>query len=111
MKNQNKKTWAWITPPRGKTSVPGSTYSNDERYNSRQWRKMRYQFLRENPLCVECHKSNRVSQSTVADHIKPVTSGGEFWDIDNLQALCASCHGRKSAIEGNEKRKNDLNAI
>jgi 5-methylcytosine-specific restriction enzyme A len=38
--------------------------------------------------------------STVADHITPVRLGGDFWDINNLQGLCASCHNSKSAKEG-----------
>jgi 5-methylcytosine-specific restriction protein A len=35
------------------------------------------------------------------DHIKPIRLGGEMYDIENLQSLCKSCHGRKSAKERN----------
>ena len=68
---------------------------SDGPYNSAAWRKLRSQVLREYPVCNECKRN----PSTVADHITPVRLGGEFWDINNLQGLCASCHNSKSAKE------------
>jgi 5-methylcytosine-specific restriction protein A len=39
-------------------------------------------------------------QATVVDHIKPHQGDPElFWDSENLQALCAPCHSRKTASE------------
>ena len=39
--------------------------------------------------------------ATVADHIIPHKGNLElFWDEGNLQALCKSCHDRKTAKEG-----------
>ena len=34
-----------------------------------------------------------------ADHIKPIAEGGEKLDLQNGQALCHSCHSRKTATE------------
>ena len=31
-----------------------------------------------------------------ADHIVPVSEGGEIWDMGNLQRLFGPCHGRKT---------------
>jgi 5-methylcytosine-specific restriction enzyme A len=41
-----------------------------------------------------------VASATVADHITPHKGDPVlFWDPDNLQSLCAACHGRKTATE------------
>ena len=64
-------------------------------YNSREWQRLSRQFLDENYICSECP-----SVSEHCDHIKP--HGGNpklFWDVRNWQALCASCHGKKTRKE------------
>ena len=66
----------------------------EPRYNSRRWRKARFSFLKYNPTCIVCNKL-----ATVVDHIKPVRLGGEFWNVDNWQPMCAVCHNRKSGYE------------
>jgi 5-methylcytosine-specific restriction protein A len=43
--------------------------------------------------------------ATVVDHIQPVRLGGEFWDRDNWQPMCASCHNAKSAKERHGTQK------
>lgn len=64
-------------------------------YNSTAWRKLaRKQLIRE-PLCSICLKEGRASMAEIADHIKPITEGGERLDINNLQSLCRSCHNKK----------------
>jgi 5-methylcytosine-specific restriction protein A len=70
------------------------TYS-DGPYNTSSWRKLRYQVIQAGPVCAACRRA----PSVVADHITPVRLGGDFWDINNLQALCARCHNSKSAKE------------
>lgn len=49
-------------------------------------------YLRSHPLCVMCAAEQRIAAASVVDHVVPVNAGGEFWDTDNWQALCASCH-------------------
>ena len=66
----------------------------DARYNGRKWRSLREAVLKKNPTCVECGRL-----ATVVDHILPVRCGGGFYDLDNLQPLCADDHNRKSARE------------
>lgn len=66
-------------------------------YNYR-WQKVRRMYLRENPLCVECLKEGWVIPATVVDHIEPHRGDQDkFWNEDNLQSLCESCHNRKTA--------------
>jgi len=45
-------------------------------------------------------KAERVAPATVVDHIEPHKGDEElFYDINNLQSLCKSCHDRKTAKE------------
>lgn len=65
-------------------------------YDSR-WRKARAAFLQRNPLCNECIKHGRLTPATVVDHVIPHRGDQKlFWDEDNWQALCKSCHDRKT---------------
>lgn len=55
-----------------------------------KWRMTRARFLKRNPACVECG-----DKATDVDHIKPRADGGtDEWT--NLQALCHSCHSKKT---------------
>ena len=65
-------------------------------YDSR-WRKARAAFLQRNPLCNECIKHGRLTPATVVDHVIPHRGDQKlFWDEANWQALCKSCHDRKT---------------
>ena len=68
-------------------------------YQSREWRRVRAAFLREHPLCEACEARGRVVPAVVADHVHPLKDGGLRFDWANLQALCVSCHNRKTAGE------------
>lgn len=64
-----------------------------ELYGSRQWRNLRASVLSEEPLCRTCDQQGRVTVATVVDHIKEHKGDVTlFYDRDNLQPLCASCH-------------------
>jgi len=64
------------------------------------WQKARLNFLKMNPLCVECYKSGVLEPATDVDHIKPHKGDMVlFWDRSNWQGLCKSCHSRKTAKE------------
>lgn len=68
-------------------------------YNAR-WRKARWRFLRDNPLCVQCRDAGYFVPARIVDHIKPHKGEhGLFWDTANWQALCKTCHDRKTATE------------
>jgi len=73
--------------------------SHQRGYNSR-WRKARLVYLRSNPLCVICSTEGRLTAANVIDHIKPHKGNNAlFWDESNWQALCESCHNRKTLTE------------
>lgn len=69
-------------------------------YNYR-WQKAREGHLRSHPLCVECARRGLVVQATVVDHIVPHRGDSQlFWDPDNRQSLCKTCHDSwKQALE------------
>ena len=46
--------------------------------------------------CPTCKRLARVRPAHIVDHIKPIKEGGEPLALDNLQALCWSCHSTKS---------------
>jgi 5-methylcytosine-specific restriction protein A len=57
-------------------------------------------YLVAHPLCADpgnVHGSEVVTANEV-DHIKSKSQGGKD-EWDNLQALCKSCHSRKTAAE------------
>ena len=63
-----------------------------------QWKIDRDAHIAANPLCEMCMKDGRLTPSTQSDHIVPRRRGGsEFWS--NRQALCASCHSKKTMKE------------
>jgi 5-methylcytosine-specific restriction enzyme A len=68
-------------------------------YQSRQWRLVRAAFLREHPLCGACRERGGLIPARVVDHVVPVKDGGARYLASNLQALCVSCHNRKTARE------------
>jgi 5-methylcytosine-specific restriction protein A len=62
-----------------------------------KWRKARDAWLKECPLCVECEKRGRLVDATDVDHIVPHRGNKAiFWDYDNWQSLCGTCHKRKT---------------
>lgn len=70
-------------------------------YNTRVWRKLRAATLLRSPLCVHCEAEHRVTVATDVDHIDPHRGDwAKFTDLGNLQALCRSCHSRKTKKEG-----------
>lgn len=58
-----------------------------------EWPTLRRNVLREEPYCRLCP-----ALSTDVDHIVPLRHGGTNARV-NLQALCHSCHSRKTARE------------
>lgn len=68
-------------------------------YDSK-WRKAREGFLAKHPLCVRCQANDVIEPATVVDHITPHRGDRSvFWDNQNWQPLCKSCHDRKTATE------------
>lgn len=66
----------------------------------RKWGKARLAFLADHPFCVECERHSETTVATEVDHIRPHRGSARlFWDQRNWQALCRTCHNRKTATE------------
>lgn len=69
-----------------------------DRVRGRKGHDLRYRRLRNHPLCAECYKRGRVTETEEIDHIIPLAFGGTDTE-DNVQGLCVPCHTFKSAVE------------
>lgn len=70
--------------------------STERGYDAR-WRDARKLFLDKNPLCVQCMQKGELTPATVVDHIIPHRGDQRlFWDENNWQPLCKSCHDKKT---------------
>lgn len=69
-------------------------------YRLERWVKESRNFLKANPLCVDCAELGAVEQATDVDHVIPHRGDrGLFFQRSNWQALCHRCHSRKTARE------------
>ena len=64
------------------------------------WYFIRRRILLRDPLCRLRYADICTSVSTQVDHVE----AGDNHEDDNLQGVCAPCHGRKSSAEGNAAR-------
>jgi len=72
-------------------------------YNSLLWRKIRFGYIIENPVCEVHLTAGYLVDCTsggVVDHLVSITNGGAKYDPQNMATMCATCHNRKSALEG-----------
>ena len=78
--------------------------SHQRGYN-RQWRKARLVHLAQEPLCRFCLGLDCIVEATVVDHIIPHKGDKDlFWDTDNWQSLCKTCHDSiKSRMENGKE--------
>lgn len=86
------------------TGRPGSS----SRGYTYKWRQVRLSYLKEHPLCVHCLAVGDTMPAQEVDHIRRHNGRGDpdFFNHDNLQALCKSCHSSKTRRESSEyKRK------
>ena len=62
-------------------------------YDTTRWRKVRIRHLNEYPLCALCARQGVDTEATVVDHVVEHKGNYDlFWNQDNWQSLCASCH-------------------
>ena len=72
----------------------------DKPYGNQRWRNIREAFLLRHPLCAHCAQVGVDTKSTVVDHIVPHNGDSKLmWNSENLQTLCAVCHGAKRSAE------------
>jgi 5-methylcytosine-specific restriction protein A len=76
-----------------------------------RWKALRAAHLAAHPICVGFGSSRErcSSRATIADHVVPERVAPErALDPGNIEGLCASCHGRKTAARdtafGNPRR-------
>lgn len=73
-----------------------------EIYRTQRWRRLRLAiFERDGWRCVLCGRPGRLE----CDHKKPIASGGDWWDPDNLRTVCRSCHIRLTVGETQAARE------
>ena len=53
--------------------------------------------------CVDCGRV-AYGREMHADHVVPISQGGERYDVANGAARCVSCHSRKTARENQKPR-------
>lgn len=78
---------------------------NSDHYHSKEWKSFKRMFWAypQNQYCIKCMTPR--AKGFQVDHIEPLPHGitiGEFLERSSLhlcQAMCISCHSRKSAHE------------
>lgn len=62
-------------------------------YKTSRWLRLRESHFSEEPLCVECKRSDNVTVADICDHKRPHKGNLDlFWDPNNLQSLCKPHH-------------------
>lgn len=84
----------------GFTGQRGASRAWNDLYHSARWKREKKVFLESHYWCVWCG-----AKADTVDHIK-AHKGNEtlFWDVTNWQAMCHSCHSKKSMQERRQKR-------
>lgn len=84
-------------------------------YLSARWRTFRDEFLKLNRYCVRCQDDGKINAAVIVDHVDghdPLTWQETFWDggKGGFQALCWSCHSRKTALEDQKRKPKRMSA-
>jgi len=68
-----------------------------------RWQQARIEYLQQNPFCVHCLPL--YVAATVVDHVVPHRGDKVlFWDRNNWQSLCKTCHDSwKQAQEARDR--------
>jgi hypothetical protein len=61
-------------------------------YQSHDWIRSKYDYLRNHPSCELCLTEGNASRGEVVHHIVPVGRGGDALSDANLISLCRECH-------------------
>lgn len=69
-------------------------------YKTANWHRLRIWQLKREPLCRFCRSKGIITQGNDVDHIQDHKGDTElFFDKNNLQTLCRSCHSKKTIME------------
>lgn len=95
---RRKKTAVHVPPVRKDATA---VKHKRERYNTSRWQKLRSQQLAAEPLCQRCLTYSVYTPAIHVDHVQPHRGDWKrFYDAENLQSLCPSCHSWKTVEEG-----------
>lgn len=79
-------------------TAEGRRQNSHQRGYTREWYRKTQAYRNEHPCCEQCEKEGVVTAATVIDHKIPHRGNQSlFWNEDNWQALCVSCHSKKTA--------------
>lgn len=90
-----KKNWIERTGYKYKKNYALNKY--EKFYSSKQWQEMRaYILARDNYLCQDCLKNNKIVNARQVHHIDFLTHNWDKrLDEDNLVSLCNDCHKKR----------------
>ena len=78
-------------------------------YNTKRWRAVRIEKLKQDPLCEDCLKKEIITPGVEVHHITPISKGKTIrdkqalgFDKANLKTLCEACH-KKTHNDNNRK--------
>jgi 5-methylcytosine-specific restriction protein A len=75
-------------------------------YRTSRWRRLRASAFRRDPLCAKCKSLGLVKVGTDADHRIPHDGDPRlFWELSNVQVLCAKHHSAKTRGEQLRRRQ------
>ena len=64
-----------------------------EIYQTKRWRLLRLEVQKQaGCLCESCAREGRTRLGSVVHHVRPIRSGGDPWDRNNLELVCKECH-------------------
>ena len=91
--------------------------------NSVTWRRLRFRYLQQHPLCERCKEAGKYTPATDVHHVNPIewattleAMTARAYNPTNLMALCPDCHAEihrelashsKEAQRNNNKRKTE----
>lgn len=82
---------------------PKQQKDKQEIYNSREWRELRIQKLRANPLCEVCEREGIVTAARCVYHVVPIETARTKDEmrrlaidcgLQGLKSLCLACHAK-----------------
>ena len=87
-------------PEHTQTKRGPSRESAARRGYGREWQRISREYLAAHPWCAECQRRGVRTPATEVDHRTPHKGNRKlFWDKENWQPLCHSCHSAKTAKE------------